>query len=44
MKKGKLYLYSRSSSKTEVTLGEYKGLEVEVSPADVTEEEIAALK
>ena len=43
IEKGKSFIFTAEVAvKPEVTLGEYKGLEVEVSPADVTEEEIAA--
>ena len=43
IEKGKSFIFTAEVAvKPEVTLGEYKGLEVEVSPAEVTEEEIAA--
>ena len=43
IEKGKAFIFTAEVAvKPEVTLGEYKGLEVEVTPADVTEEEIAA--
>ena len=43
IEKGKAFIFTAEVAvKPEVTLGEYKGLEVEVTPADVTEEEVAA--
>ena len=43
IEKGKSFIFtSEVAVKPEVTLGEYKGVEVEVSAADVTEEEVAA--
>ena len=43
MEKGKDFIFTAEVAvKPEVTLGEYKGVEVEVSAADVTEEEVAA--
>ena len=43
IEKGKAFIFTAEVAvKPEVTLGKYKGLEVEVTPADVTEEEIAA--
>ena len=43
VEKGKSFIFTAEVAvKPEVTLGEYKGLEVEVTPADVTEEEVAA--
>ena len=43
IEKGKSFIFTAEVAvKPEVTLGEYKGLEVEVTPADVTEEEVAA--
>ena len=43
IEKGKSFIFTAEVAvKPEVTLGEYKGLEVEVAPADVTEEEVAA--
>lgn len=42
IEKGKSFIFTAEVAvKPEVTLGEYKGLEVEVSPVEVTEEEIA---
>lgn len=43
IEKGKSFIFTAEVAvKPEVTLGEYKGVEVEVSAADVTEEEVAA--
>lgn len=43
IEKGKSFIFTAEVAvKPEVTLGDYKGLEVEVSPADVTEEEVSA--
>ena len=43
VEKGKSFIFTAEVAvKPEVTLGEYKGLEVEVAPVEVTEEEIAA--
>lgn len=43
IEKGKSFIFTAEVAvKPEVTLGEYKGLEVEVSPVEVTEEEVAA--
>lgn len=43
IEKGKSFIFTAEVAvKPEVTLGEYKGLEVEVAPAEVTEEEVAA--
>lgn len=40
---GKAFIFTAEVAvKPEVTLGEYKGLEVEVAPVEVTEEEVAA--
>ena len=41
--KGQNFIFTAEVAvKPEVTLGEYKGLEVEVAPVEVTEEEVAA--
>ncbi len=43
VEKGKSFIFTAEVAvKPEVTLGEYKGLEVEVAPVEVTEEEVAA--
>lgn len=43
VEKGKSFIFTAEVAvKPEVTLGEYKGLEVEVTPVEVTEEEVAA--
>ena len=43
VEKGKSFIFTAEVAvKPEVTLGEYKGLEVEISSVEVTEEEIAA--
>ena len=43
IEKGKAFIFTAEVAvKPEVTLGEYKGLEVEISSVEVTEEEIAA--
>lgn len=43
IEKGKSFIFTAEVAvKPEVTLGEYKGVEVEVASADVTEEEVAA--
>ena len=43
IEKGKSFIFTAEVAvKPEVTLGEYKGVEVEVSPVEVTEEEVAA--
>lgn len=43
IEKGKAFIFTAEVAvKPEVTLGQYKGVEVEVSPVEVTEEEIAA--
>lgn len=43
IEKGKPFIFTAEVAvKPEVTLGEYKGVEVEVSPVEVTEEEVAA--
>ena len=43
VEKGKSFIFTAEvAGKPEVTLGEYKGLEVEVTPVEVTEEEVAA--
>ena len=43
VEKGKSFNFTAEVAvKPEVTLGEYKGLEVEVAPVEVTEEEVAA--
>lgn len=43
IEKGKPFIFTAEVAvKPEVTLGEYKGVEVEVASADVTEEEVAA--
>ena len=43
VEKGKSFIFTAEVAvKPEVTLGEYKGLEVEVTPGEVTEEEVAA--
>ena len=43
IEKGKSFIFTAEVAvKPEVTLGEYKGVEVEVSAEDVTEEEVAA--
>ena len=45
VEKGKSFIFTAEVAvKPEVTLGEYKGLEVEVAPVEVTEEEAAELK
>ena len=42
IEKGKSFIFTAEVAvKPEVTLGEYKGVEVEVSPVEVTEEEVA---
>lgn len=42
VEKGKSFIFTAEVAvKPEVTLGEYKGLEVEVAPVEVTEEEVA---
>ena len=43
IEKGKSFIFTAEVAvKPEVTLGQYKGVEVEVSPVEVTEEEVAA--
>ena len=43
VEKGKSFIFTAEVAvKPEVTLGEYKGLEVEIAPVEVTEEEVAA--
>lgn len=43
VEKGKSFIFTAEVAvKPEVTLGEYKGLEVEVAPVEVTEEEVVA--
>lgn len=43
MEKGKAFIFTATvATKPEVTLGEYKGIEVEKKTAEVTEEEVAA--
>ncbi len=43
IEKGKAFIFTAEVAvKPEVTLGQYKGVEVEVSPVEVTEEEVAA--